>query len=110
MVHHGASFLYMVEHFAMLVFVDMDAVYARGFACSLAVFLVFTLSLKRVKEGHENPSEASNDALRLHRRKLPRRVRRSIFLIEFFEMVAEYAMFIFFVSGLDTARRASRAP
>ena len=105
--HHVTSAKYMVDHIAMCAIFGVGGLYARGMIASGLVFGVSTFYLKAVKRKHGEdtiPSGASCDYRIAQRKKLSAAARREIAGVELVEMVTEYAIFSFFISGMPTWR------
>lgn len=103
-VHYVAAGIYMVDHFVLLSFFGVTAVYCYGFGLSIALFLLSTTHLHRLHSeiGAHFPADIAMEGRRQVVQALPPQSLRRLFQAELAEMVFEYAMFIIFISGMCT--------
>ena len=103
LVHYTGTFLYMIDHGLFIEYVGVPAFYARGFYGSLVLFFVATTGLSRCKAHHPRlvlaPDSSAAD-IRRKKKALPKARQGDIWRWEFAEMFFEYAMFLFFLSGM----------
>lgn len=104
-LHYSTSFLYMLNHIVIVVYLDVKAGYSTSFCVNFALFMLTTLCLRRMKYNygiHDAP-DASNAAIRATRAKLDPLPGRLCVGLEALEMIFEYALFVAFVQGLDSS-------
>ena len=100
-VHHQASAVYILDHIAFLSYYNVQPLYRRVFWFSLVAFFALTALLRLLTSDLEL-DDRNWAQMRYQRLCLEPGKRRQILVVEFLEMVFEYALIVAFVDGVDS--------
>mmetsp|Transcript_19509 Transcript_19509/g.25270 ORF Transcript_19509/g.25270 Transcript_19509/m.25270 type:complete len:151 (+) Transcript_19509:303-755(+) len=111
-IHYLTSFFYMFGHLFIIFYFNISPLHSFGFAFSFLFFMMKTLRLRKLKDTYNfhHPANISNDAVVARIAKLSANQRLHLTRCMFLEMIFEYAMFLAFITGIDSGLSPSFRP